>query len=250
MSRYNDPYEKFAEHYDLFGDIANVDQAEEAFYRKLFSQHDVRSVLDCACGTGKHCYLFTKMGYAVHGSDISEAMLAQARENFQKLRVDIPVTRCDFRELEKHFTDTFDAVVCLSTSLPHLHTDKELVRALTSMKRVLNRGGVVVVDQGTTHSSIKPDRRFELIINNRDVSRIFVKDVKNNMLTIHIIDIYHNDLANCLEHYAVTYRILLDDDYRRLLKTSGYRHVRVLGGHDMSSYEPGHSQRLIAVGEA
>ena len=173
MTACTDPYKKFAKHYDLFGDIAGADRTEEAFYRDLFSQHDVGSVLDCACGTGKHCYLFAKMGYRVHGSDISEAMLSQARENFQRLGVDVPLTRCDFRELEEHFNDTFDAVVCLSTSLPHIHQDKELVRALASMKRVLKSGGVVVVDQGTTHSSIKPDRRFELIVNNKDISRIF-----------------------------------------------------------------------------
>lgn len=249
MTAHTDPYKKLAKHYDLFGDIAEIDRDEEAFYRQLFSQHNVGSVLDCACGTGKHCYLFTKMGYRVLGSDISEAMLSQARENFGRLKMNIPLVRCDFRELEKHFNDRFDAVVCLSTSLPHIHEYKELVRALASMKRVLNNRGIVVVDQGTTHSSIKPDRRFELIVNNDDVSRIFVKDVKKNMQTIHIIDIYHSDLANCLEHYAVTYRILLDGDYRRLLNAAGFRHVRILGGHDMSLYDADHSQRLIAVGE-
>ncbi len=250
MTAYADPYEKFAKTYDLFGDIADIDQNEEAFYRQLFSQHTVATVLDCACGTGKHCYLFTKMGYKVQASDISEPMLSQARENLQRLGVDISLTRCDFRELEKNFDDTFDAVVCLSTSLPHLHADKELVGALVSMKQVLNPGGIVVVDQGTTHSSIKPDRRFELIVNDKDVSRMFVKDVKENMQTIHIIDIYHSVLSNCLEHYSVTYRILLDDDYRRLLRSAGYRNIRIFGGHDMSAYDPDTSQRLIAVGEA
>jgi ubiquinone/menaquinone biosynthesis C-methylase UbiE len=250
MTAYADPYEKFAKAYDLFRDIADIDQNEETFYQRLFSQHKVVTVLDCACGTGKHCYLFSKMGYKVQASDISESMLSQARENFLRLGVDVSLTRCDFRELEKHFDDQFDAVVCLSTSLPHLHKDKELIRALTSMRGVLKSGGIVVIDQGTTHSSIEPDRRFELIVNNRDISRMFVKDVKENMQTIHIIDIYHSDLANCLEHYSVVYRILLDDDYRRLMKSAGYKNIRIFGGHDMSAYDPDTSQRLIAVAEA
>ena len=250
MSAYKDPYETFARTYDLFGDISNIDKDEESFYRRLFSEHHVRSVLDCACGTGKHGYLFTKMGYTVQASDISEPMLAQARGNFSRLGVDVPLTRCDFRELGDHFSTTFDAVVCLSTSLPHLHKEKELIKALSSMRAVLRAGGIAVVDQGTTHNSIKPDRRFELIVNTRDVSRIFVKDVKKNMQTIHIIDVYHSDLANCLEHYSVTYRILLDDDYCRLLKAAGYRNIRIFGGHDMSAYDPDTSRRLIAVGEA
>ncbi len=250
MSAYTDPYEKFAKSYDLFGDIADIDQDEEAFYRQLFMKHKVVTVLDCACGTGKHCYLFTKMGYTVQASDISEPMLSQARDNFGRLGMDIPLKRCDFRELDQHFDDTFDAVVCLSTSLPHLHKDKELIRALTSMRGVLRDGGIVVIDQGTTHSSIKPERRFELIVNNKDITRLFVKDVEEDMQTIHIIDIYHSDLANCLEHYSVVYRILLDDDYHRLLRSAGYKNIRIFGGHDMSAYDPDTSQRLIAVAEA
>ena len=127
MTRPFDEYKSFAKNYDLGRDITDVNEQEKQFYKRLFSEHKVDRILDCACGTGRHCYLFSKMGYDVQGSDISGAMLAQATANFAQKGIDVKLTQCDFRNLEQHFQQTFDAVVCLTTSLPHLHEDDELV---------------------------------------------------------------------------------------------------------------------------
>lgn len=57
-----------------------------------------------------------------------------ASDNLEKHGKHIPLRQYDFRYLQQAFPETFDAVVCLTTSLPHLHTDEDLVTALTSMK--------------------------------------------------------------------------------------------------------------------
>lgn len=249
MTRIFDEYNSFAKNYDLGRKITDINAKERQFYAKLFAQHGVRTVLDCACGTGRHCYLFSKMEYDVRGSDISVAMLAQARTNFKKVGIHIELTQCDFRELEKHFSRKFDAVVCLTTSLPHLHEDNDLIKALVSMKAVLVDSGIVVIDQGTTHSSLKPERRFELVVDDKDFSRVFVKEIKGHLQTIHILDIFHGVPETRLEHHKVTYRILLDTDYQRLLTEAGYQKIEVMGDWDRSPYEPATSERLIVLGE-
>lgn len=48
--------------------------------------------------------------------------------------------------------------------------------------------------------------------------------------------------------YDVVYRILLDDDYRRLLSEAGFRSVSIYGDYDMSPYDE-KSGRLIVVAE-
>lgn len=48
-----DLYEGFTERYDLFfGRFGEHDTIVIDFFRKLFAENQVNSVLDCACGTG------------------------------------------------------------------------------------------------------------------------------------------------------------------------------------------------------
>ena len=71
----HDLYEGFARRYDLFyNGFGEHDPAVVDFFRRLFEQHRVHSVLDCACGTGRDLCLFHSLGCQVVGSDISASM--------------------------------------------------------------------------------------------------------------------------------------------------------------------------------
>lgn len=75
-----DLYAGFAGRYVL--PITRLDQHDAkmvGFFRTLIDQHGVHSVLDYACGTGRHLLLFEDLGLEVWGSDLSPAMLEQAR---------------------------------------------------------------------------------------------------------------------------------------------------------------------------
>ena len=76
-----DAYKGFAERYDLsFGQFGEHEPQIVEFFRRLFAQNNVHTVLDCACGTGRYLLLFHSLECKVWGSDFSEAMLAQARQ--------------------------------------------------------------------------------------------------------------------------------------------------------------------------
>ncbi len=49
--------------------------------------------------------------------------------------------------------------------------------------------------------------------------------------------------------YDIVYRLLLDDDYRKLLTKTGYKNIEILGGYDGEIYNK-KSARLIAVAAA
>ncbi len=72
--------------YDLF---AQDNSQTTEFFRKLFAENQVRRVLDCACGTGRHLPMFNSLGMDVTGSDISPSMLGQARKNLARLGLTI-----------------------------------------------------------------------------------------------------------------------------------------------------------------
>ena len=106
---------------------------------KLFVKFNVKTILDCVCGTGQHLHMLSETGFEVSGSDYSESMLEVADKNLKTYRKTIPLCHCDFRYLEQKYTQAFDAIVCLTTSLPHLHTDEDLIAALKSMKNRLKK---------------------------------------------------------------------------------------------------------------
>jgi SAM-dependent methyltransferase len=240
-----DAYETFAYDYDEFGAIDEYLGDEKTFFENLFKGQNVQTVLDCACGTGQHLNMFSEMGLDVSGSDYSKAMLEVAESNLKKRGKTIPLCQCDFRYLEKKHTDRFDAVVCLTTALPHLHTDAELVTALKSMKNRLKPNGLFVLTQGATHFTLSLPA-IEVVVNRSDFSRIFVKEHDDRFHTVHVLDLYHSEGRTESNQYDIVYRLLLDDDYRRLLSEAGFSDIQIYGGYDMHPYTE-KSPRLIVV---
>jgi len=86
------------------------------------------------------------MGFRVSGSDYSESMLEIAQKRLEKNGKNIPLSKCDFRFLEQKHSDKFDAIICLTTALPHLHTDEDLITAIKSMYNRLNKNGVININ--------------------------------------------------------------------------------------------------------
>jgi len=134
-----DPYQDFAERYDK---MKFQNPAREKFFKSLFVKYNITTVLDCACGTGQDLILFHSFGFGVHGSDLSGAMLAQARKNITEAKLSIPLEKVDFRSLDQHFKSQFDAVVCLSNSINEPLNDSDTHKALLSMKVVLREKGI------------------------------------------------------------------------------------------------------------
>ena len=98
-------------------------------------------VLDVPCGTGRIAVPLAERGFDVAGLDISEAVLAVAREAGPSL----DLRQGDMRELP--WPDrSFDAVLNLWTAFGYFETQEEDERVLDEIARVLSPGGVFVLD--------------------------------------------------------------------------------------------------------
>jgi ubiquinone/menaquinone biosynthesis C-methylase UbiE len=246
-----DLYEGIAERYDLFhGEFGKYDPLVTDFFRQLFVKHQVQSVLDCACGTGQHLPLFHSLGCEVIGSDISDGMLAQARKNLAEYGLEAPLHKADYCALPRHFDRQFDGVMCLSSSILHMPSEAEAIRAFESMREVLRDGGILVLTQGTTDKQWQEKPRFILAINDRDFTRLFVIDYIGEGARYNILDIHHAGEVRDLEVWSVEYsRIYLMDDQDKLLKASGFEAVDFYGSYRFEPYEKQTSDRLITVAQ-
>ena len=144
MTIFND----FSEAYDLMFPREERIRNEESFWRELVARHGVKSVLDCACGTGGHPILFARLGCAAYGSDLSPKMVEAAMANALDAGVTVNLRVSSFTELTAAFKEDerFDAVICIGNSLTLAPTDDDVAKAIREMHAVLNPGGVCVLN--------------------------------------------------------------------------------------------------------
>lgn len=246
-----DPYERFADRYDLFfGSFVEHEPKKADFFRELFKHHNVSSVLDCACGTGRDLHLLNSLGYEVYGSDISPSMLAQAERNLASHHADIPLEQADYRELPLTFARDFDAVVCLSSAVFEMPDETELHRALASMRGVLRDDGILVVTCGMCDRTWAEKPRFIPEISRGDFTRLFVIDYFERGARFNVVDLHHDDARSAIEVWHIDYhRVYLRDDMESALQRAGFHTCSFYGNYEFQPYDKETSGMLIAVAQ-
>ena len=97
------------------------------------------SLLDVACGTGRHLECLRKH-YQAEGLDLSAELLRIARQRcagvpfHQANMVDFDLDRC------------FDVIICLFSSIGYVKTVKRLQKTVANLARHLRPGGIVVIE--------------------------------------------------------------------------------------------------------
>jgi ubiquinone/menaquinone biosynthesis C-methylase UbiE len=109
----------------------------------LFNKKGYKSILDLACGTGRHSVYFAEEGFKVYAGDISENGLAIARQNVLLANVNVTFDRYDMKAVPFH-DDYFDAVFCVWSI--GLGTIDEIRQRVEEIFRVLKYGGTVITD--------------------------------------------------------------------------------------------------------
>ena len=138
--------ELFRDLTDVYETLVNWPQRlarEEPFYRRVFDAHQVRRVVDVACGTGHHAAMFQRWGLSVEGADFSPAMIERARRTYGES----PDLRWVVRSFDEPIgaAEPFDAAICVGNSLA-LAADRAMVqRAIRRMLDAVRPGGIVVV---------------------------------------------------------------------------------------------------------
>lgn len=237
-------YESFAERYDWMRE--EIPDRED-FFSRLFEKYSVKTILDCACGTGMDLIMLHRLKFSVAGSDVSDKMLVQAKRNIAKAGLNIPLQKADYRQLPCHYKTKFDAVVCLGNAINEVLSDIEIIKALKSMKAVLRPGGIIVLDQGQTDSSMLNPPRFVPVVNNRNYTRFFAIDYKGNIQTVNIFDFVHTKKCNKFFHAVVHVKIRLQNSWEKLLRKAEFFNIEFFGNWKSTPYSRESSSRLIVV---
>ncbi len=242
-----DEYKILAEVYDILNPKEEI-FSQRPFFEELIKRYAVTSCLDCACGTGWHLSMFYEMGLDCGGSDISPEMLAIAKEHLRGK--DIPLVMEDYRSLAASWADTVDMVVCLTTSLPHMLTDDDVVRALESMYDRLNEHGILVISNGITDKLLDAKPKFiPARVNKADAFYFVCEYQGEETLVFNIVYIKKTDESFDHKFTFVTYNAMRRSVLERCFAKTKYKNVSFYGDYDYSPYSREGSNKLIVVAE-
>jgi len=102
------------------------------------------SVLDIACGAGRHALELARLGYTVTGNDLSPFLLEEARKEALKSQLQLQLTCCDMRNIPA--SALYDLVVQLFTSFGYFDLKEDDRLVLQRAHGALRAGGWYVLD--------------------------------------------------------------------------------------------------------
>ena len=206
--------------YDLIYEASGKDYAaESAEIHAVIGRHNAgaTTLLDVACGTGAHLR-HLRQWYESTGVDVDPDMLAEARRRVPG----VTFVEGDMRTFD--LTRTFDAVVCLFSSVGYMRDSGELDAALSTMARHLAPGGVLVVDGwvrpdawrdgGVTHVEVAEDDGVKVVRVSRSQRRGSVTS-----LEMHHLIATSEEIDHVVDHHELT--LFSPEQYAHAFATAG-----------------------------
>jgi glycine/sarcosine N-methyltransferase len=264
-----DFYDRQAAIYEVMNDWPSRLALELPFIRRVLEQVRARTVLDVACGSGHHAIALAREGYNVCGADISAEMIGRARLNAAQAKASVHFEESGFADIGARFTQTFDAVLCLGNSLPHILTEAEQLKALAAMHDRLRGGGALILQNLNYDLRWKNRPRFfalnSVTMDGRPVLIWRMADYHDpgtrvpgqaepcpepGLITFHIATIeqdasgaWHAGVKSTLQ------RPLFSSDLTRWQAQIGFQEITTFGGMDASSFDPESSPDLVILAQ-
>lgn len=240
-----DNYKILAKDYDYFFSPQEEIFKQESFFKKLIKSYSINTCLDCACGTGPHLSMLNKLEIKCFGSDLSLEMLAVAKKNLKSKN--IPLKKEDFRNLENSWKEKFDMVICMTTSFAHMLTDNDAVKALNSMYKKLNDGGILIISNGISDKLLDEKPKFiPAKIQKSRAMFFFMEYPSQNRVVFNILQIRNNFKYN---YDSVPYNAMRKSVLEKYFRKTKFRRVQYFGNYDFSKYQIKTSRRLIMIAQ-
>ncbi len=157
--------------HDHYGDGAWYDaeyvhiRGDVPYYARVASETN-GAILELACGTGRLTIPMVRTGAAVHGIDVSPAMIQRAEEKRRDLPADaqarLSLEVADMRTLRR--AERYGAVILAFNTLMHMINDADLEAALATARAHLDRDGLFHFDLHTPLFDLlsrDPNGRFD-----------------------------------------------------------------------------------------
>lgn len=208
---------KSAKFYDALYHFKDYKKASDRLTEIIILYNpSAESLLDTACGTGKHIEHLQNNFYC-EGLDINKDLLDIAKERCSE----IVFYESDMTEFETG--KKYDVVCCLFSSIAYVKTYDNLCRAFSSMTKHLNPKGLLIIEPWFSKETFFTNT---ITANHYDEKDMKIAWMYNSILKdeMSVLDIHY--LAGTPEgvvHFNELHELGLfdDDQYRKAMKDTG-----------------------------
>ena len=194
------------------------------------------TVLDLACGRGRHAYSLASYGYEVYGMDLSPNNIRTANiHSIQNLTFFIH----DMRE-GPYPVPPVDAVFNFFTSFGYFQNENDNIRVLENVKNSIKDDGVFVLDYLNANSVERINIQSEYKINNE----LYIKCTKRFVGDYVIKDIIVYDRGKKKKFKEVV-QLIDYEMFMSILTNTGFKIYKIWGNYDGSDFDRQNSKRLI-----
>lgn len=198
------------------------------------------SILDMACGSGRHSILFAKYGYKVTGVDLSEKLLTEAKLLAERENLKIEFIQADIREF--YTEKKFDLILNLFTSFGYFESDEENFLLFYKAYSLLNTNGYFVFDYFNKNFLIKNLVPYSEETNDK-YSIIQERKIVDQRVVKKITIIRNGESKKYFES------VKLYDSYNLTakMKEIGFEIVQLFGDFAGNEFDENSSPRFIAI---
>lgn len=216
------------------------DHREAAYFMDALTQRlnlkENMSILDLACGRGRHSKYLSRQGFDVTGVDLSPESIAYAKQ------YENPSLHFEVHDMCEPYKEKFDAVFNLFTSFGYFEKEEDNLRTIKAIKADLKPTGFGVIDFLNSKKVIANLNPTET----KKVSGITF-DLNRYMDGDYIIkDINFSDKG---EKYFYQERVkaLTLCDFKAYFNAAGVELIETFGDYRLHDFDEDTSDRLILI---
>lgn len=236
-------YQEIAKYYDYIFPIGN----DQLNLIKRFSGAPPKKLLDIACGTGGYSLSLSKEGYDMTAVDLDDRMIEELKLKALDLKLSITSIKGDMLTIGSSLSTEYDLAFCIGNSLVHLDGRDEIQSFFNQAKHLLGDGGRFIIqiinfdrilaNNVTSLPTIynkEADLSFERYYNyNESNNRIYFKTV---------LQVKNEKIDNEIPLYP-----LLSEDLTAMLKSAGFKAIKLFGDFKETDYNPMTSYMLVVA---
>ena len=250
-------YNEFSQDYDRFVNWHNRLSFELPFLLKQLEGVTPQPgaplcVLDAACGTGQHVIALAKKGLDVTGADLSSEMIAVARTNSRAAGLALRFEPVGFGSLAQTFGGgSFNALLCLGNSLPHLLTPADLAQALRDFANCLTPGGLLIIQNRNFDAVLASRSRWmepetHVEANREWVFQRFYDFETDGLIRFNIVTLTRQAGSDWQASLTATHlRPQTHHELTAALATAGFTNIQAYGSLSGDEFIPASSGNLV-----
>lgn len=194
------------------------------------------SILDLACGRGRHAIYLASKGYDVTGYDLSENNILFANEfDHEHLKFKV-------QDMRHTYPDSFDIVMNLFTSFGYFDTLQDNISTLKSIKKCLKSNGIGIIDF-LNLDYVKNNIVEEETKTIDDITFNLKRRIENGYI---IKDILFEDQGQQF-HFTEKVQALQLSDFVAMMQEAQIQLLEIFGDYKLSKFDSKNSERLIMI---